>query len=110
MSVVGSSRPEAAVGDRRLWGRLETSQNFRIVMHSTPNRQRRTAIAVALGFAAFMGISMGLSFLAGLFPSQEEDCSKRCRAVGMQGEMVPIYPAAQTAGMRGRGPSECKCQ
>jgi len=79
-------------------------------MHSVPNRQRRTAIAVALGFAAFMAISMGLSFVAGLFPSQEEDCSKRCRAVGMLGEMVPVYPPAQTAGMRGRGPSECKCQ
>ncbi len=79
-------------------------------MHYMPNSQRRTALAVAFGFAAFMAISMGLSFVAGLFPSQDEGCSKRCRVVGMRGEMVPIYPSAQTAGTRGHGPSECKCQ
>lgn len=107
----GNSRPGA---DDRRWplsdGMLGPSQHFQTAMHSMPSRKRRTAIAVALGFAAFIAISTSLSFVAGLFPSQEEDCSKRCHAVGLRGEMVPIYPPAQTAGMRGHGPSECKCQ
>jgi hypothetical protein len=48
-------------------------------------------------------------YLLGLLPSFGEKCAKQCQAQGMEGHMIHIYSAAVTAGMRSRGPEECKC-
>jgi hypothetical protein len=69
-------------------------------------RQRRTAAAVAGGFAAVIAASMAVVYVAGLLPSPEEDCSSRCRAVGKRGVLVPVYSSIQTT----KSPKECKCQ
>jgi len=54
----------------------------------------------------FIAASMVVVYVAGLFPSQQEDCSSKCRAVGRHGEMVPVYSSIQTT----KGPKECRCQ
>jgi hypothetical protein len=51
-----------------------------------------------------------LSFAAGVFiPSSQEKCSNYCSQRKLEGHMVTILPWTTTAGMRGPGPSECKC-
>lgn len=73
------------------------------------SKDARRAWLVTACFAGFVGISFGASYLLSLLPSPEEKCAAQCNLREMQGHMVHIYPAAMTAGMRGRGPEECKC-
>ena len=67
-------------------------------------------IAVASVFAGVIAVSLGAAWLVGLYPSQEQRCTEECLAKGMVGSLEYVYPAAQTAGMRSRGPLECRCK
>jgi len=80
------------------------------MMNAMLTRQHRTGIAVSHGFTAFIALGMVGSYVAGLLPPQEQDCPARCRVVGLTGQMVPDYSLVQTAGVRGAGPMECRCQ
>lgn len=48
-------------------------------------------------------------YVAKLIPSEQESCNRLCAAHGKQGSLAYVYPKEQTAGMRGRGPTECRC-
>ena len=76
-------------------------------MNARPETRRR--FAVAAGFALFIAISLAAAYLLGLLPTFEEKCVRQCKASGKNGQMEYIFSAGQTAGMRGRGPKECKC-
>lgn len=67
-------------------------------------------LIVAGGFCAVVGIVLLGAYLLRDVPTPEEACQRQCAVTHRSGQMVPIYPPAQTAGMRGRGPTECQCQ
>jgi hypothetical protein len=69
----------------------------------------RRAWLVAACFAGIIGLSFGVRHLLGFLPSFAQKCTTQCKASGREGHMVPVYPAAMTAGMRGEGQKECKC-
>jgi len=64
---------------------------------------------VAGGFALFIAVCLGSAYLLDLLPTFEKKCVQQCKPKDMEGHMVYLYSAAQTAGMRGRGPKECRC-
>lgn len=58
-----------------------------------------------------VAIAFGLiNYLATLIPSEKEVCTETCSAYGKRGSLVYVYSYAQTAGMRSRGPTECRCE
>lgn len=70
----------------------------------------RPGVAV---FAGFVVVCVGMFFagyVVSLLPTQQEDCNSVCAKRGLRGELVHIFSAGQTAGMRGQGPMECKCK
>jgi len=69
----------------------------------------RRTFAVAVGFSVVVALSLLAAYVSGFIPSLEEKCLKQCRQEGMEGHLQHIYSAEQTAGMRSRGPQECKC-
>ena len=69
----------------------------------------RRALLVAACFGGVIAFSVAAEYLLALLPSTAEKCTAQCKVNGMEGHMVHIYSAAITAGMRGRGPEECKC-
>lgn len=64
---------------------------------------------VALGFGAFIALSLLAGYLLGLLPTIEEKCQAQCKIIGKSGHMEYIFPEQMTRGVRGRGPKECKC-
>lgn len=48
-------------------------------------------------------------FITKLSPSEKENCNRSCAADGKRGSLAYVYSKEQTAGMRGRGPTECRC-
>jgi len=48
--------------------------------------------------------------LAKLITSEKESCNRSCAADGKPGSLAYVYSKEQTAGMRGRGPTECRCE
>ena len=42
-------------------------------------------------------------------PLADSSCINQCKASGMEGHMIYKYSETMTAGMRDRGPLECKC-
>jgi hypothetical protein len=75
----------------------------------TRKRPIPLGLQVALGFSAFTALISAVSFGVSLLPSPEEGCIKHCAVIGRDGSMIYVYRWEQTAGMRGRGPMECKC-
>jgi hypothetical protein len=71
--------------------------------------ETRRRLAIAAGFAAFVGLAVGAAFVLDLLPSFEEKCLQQCKVSGMEGRMAYVYSAGQTVGMGGRGPRECRC-
>ena len=69
---------------------------------------RRTWLVVAC-FSGLMAFTVGVGYLKSLGPSEEEACATQCKIRDMEGHLVHVFPAPMTAGMRGRGPEECKC-
>jgi len=65
---------------------------------------------VAAGFGAFVGAGLLVGHFLGMLPTPEEACIKKCSSVGKQGEMAHVYPPEITAGMRSKGPMECRCK
>lgn len=49
-------------------------------------------------------------YMAKLIPSEKASCNQSCAAHGKRGNLVYVYSKEQTAGMRGRGPTECRCE
>lgn len=85
-----------------------------LAVYITLNRMKRSKDArrawlVAACFGGFIGISLAASYLLGLLPTTEGKCTSQCEMRELEGHMVHIFPAAMTAGMRGRGAAECRC-
>jgi len=66
-------------------------------------------LLVASGFAGTVVLTLLVAWLVGLYPPRESRCQAECAAKGQRGRLEYVYSAAQTAGMKGRGPQECKC-
>jgi hypothetical protein len=70
-------------------------------------RARRTFF---LAIVIVLAIMMSLGYLVGSGPSEVQACQQSCAAHGRQGELIHELTAEQTAGMRGRGRTECQCR
>ena len=68
-----------------------------------------TSAIAAIGFVGFLGAAFLVVYLMRQVPSPEESCTRQCSESKRSGRMVPVYPPAQTAGMRGPGPMRCEC-
>jgi len=69
----------------------------------------RRGLLVAACFSGVVGLGVGAGYMLGFLPSFEEKCAAQCHIKGLEGHMVYVHPRAITAGMRSRGPKECKC-
>ena len=67
-------------------------------------------VVVAAAFALVIALGLGIAYVGGLFPTPAEACAEKCAALGKRGELVYVFRPEVTAGMRGRGPQECRCQ
>jgi hypothetical protein len=66
-------------------------------------------VIVALAFGGFIALGFLLSYLLRDVPTPDETCQRRCTSINRSARLVPIYPPAQTSGMRSRGPMRCEC-
>ena len=48
-------------------------------------------------------------YLAKFMPNEKEVCNESCATQGKHGEVSYVLSKEQTAGMRGRGPTQCRC-
>jgi hypothetical protein len=69
----------------------------------------RRTWTVAGCFGSLIGLGVVMNVLVGSFPTPQEDCISQCKLKGLEGQMIGVYPPGMTGGVRGRGPSECKC-
>lgn len=73
-------------------------------------RKKRGNVAfIKVFFIAAVAIGT-INYVATLIPSEKDMCTKSCSAHDKRGLLVYKYSYAQTAGMRGRGPTECHCE
>jgi hypothetical protein len=74
------------------------------------NEQRISPGVVAtIGFAVVISVAVGVVLLMRQIPSEERLCNERCAQYNKRGDLVYVYPPETTAGMRGKGPRECRC-
>jgi len=66
-------------------------------------------VIVASGFVGAVAIGLLAVYLLRDVPTEQESCNRQCATANRTGRLVPIYPPAQTAGMRGPGPMRCEC-
>jgi hypothetical protein len=66
-------------------------------------------LQVAFGFGAFMALIAATMYCVSLLQSPDQGCIEHCATLGKNGSLVSIYRWEQTAGMRGTGPTECRC-
>jgi hypothetical protein len=64
----------------------------------------------ALTIIVVLAVIIGLNHLIGMRPTELEACARSCEARGMQGQLIHKFTAEQTAGMHGKGPTECACR
>ena len=62
----------------------------------------KLGVIVLICLASFM-------YLAKLMPDEKEVCNESCAAQGKHGEVYYVLSKEQTSGMRGRGPTSCRC-
>lgn len=67
-------------------------------------------VVVAMGFALFLALGLGLAYVRSLVPSPSEACVEKCSALGKRGQLVYVFRPEVTTGMRGKGPQECRCE
>ena len=65
---------------------------------------------IGLILAAIVGVNLLFMYVAPLIPTKEQLCSRKCAETQQTGQLKYIDPWQLTAGMRGRGASECKCR
>jgi len=104
----GSGRPAAAapwylrVGPKADWN------GYGLAMTEASNVKRRWML-IMLAIVAVSGLGIGM-----YFGSAKADVERRCRddcaLLVKSGVMVPALPGSSTAGMRGTGPAQCKCE
>jgi hypothetical protein len=66
-------------------------------------------LIVLLAFSGAMLFALAVTYSLKSVPTPVEACEKKCLGINRSGRLVPEYPPAQTAGMRGRGPMRCEC-
>jgi hypothetical protein len=69
---------------------------------------RRNWLVIAV-FGGLISVTLVVGYLRGLWPSEAEACVTQCKIRDLEGHMVYVLPWTTTAGMRGKGPEECKC-
>ncbi len=65
---------------------------------------------IGLILVAIVGVNLLFMYVAPFIPTKEQLCSRKCAETQQSGQLKYIDPWQLTAGMRGRGPSECKCR
>jgi hypothetical protein len=65
-------------------------------------------LAVSLGLAAFIAVSLGIAYVAGFRGPLSERCTEYCASQGKQGKLVPMFPRTMT-GTKG-SQENCECQ
>lgn len=71
--------------------------------------RRAGRAAVVVGFCA-AAVLFSITYFASTIPSDAAICERTCAEDGKRGELAYKYTKEQTAGMRGRGPTECRCR
>jgi hypothetical protein len=64
---------------------------------------------VTIGFAVVVSIGLVAGYFMSQVPTLEEMCRTQCAERNRSGRLVHVYPPEQTAGMRGKGPTNCEC-
>jgi hypothetical protein len=67
----------------------------------------RQRIAVTVGLIVFIAVSLGIAFVAGLFPGPQQACIDRCSKQQKQGQLVYKGPATPK---RTADDGECECR
>ncbi len=67
-------------------------------------------LIVASGFLGVAALLLLIAYLLSGVPSEEQACQRQCASTKQAGQLVPIFPPEQTAGMRGKGPVRCECR
>lgn len=70
----------------------------------------RRPIAVALGFLAFIAVSLLVAYLVGLRPTQAEACQRQCASAGKAGVLVYKGPPSSKRNPLYDPFSECECR
>jgi hypothetical protein len=66
-------------------------------------------VLVTLVFGGVILLGLLLAYATKDVPTEKEACEKKCAATHRFSRLVPVYPPAQTAGMRSPGPMQCEC-
>ena len=75
-------------------------------METIAERRIPASLIVIIGFAIVVIITLVVWYV---LPTPEETCRKQCAERNRSGRLVYVYPPEQTAGMRGKGPTNCEC-
>jgi hypothetical protein len=70
----------------------------------------RRTVAVVLGFAAFIGVSLVVSLVVGLVPTQAQACHRQCAVRGKAGVLVYKGPASPKRNLLYDPFSVCECR
>ncbi|SDG83970.1 hypothetical protein SAMN05428968_1184 [Janthinobacterium sp. YR213] len=78
-------------------------------------REHRTArwsspAIVALAIIATISVYVLAAYLSRFFPSEQEMCTATCAKENQVGYLEYLHSAQQTAGMRDKGSTQCKCR
>lgn len=76
---------------------------------STLKLVRSRTVIVAIGFCAFMGVSLAAALLLGRSPSPQKACTEKCAALGKQGNLRYNGPATPKSTYK-EAHSECQCE
>jgi hypothetical protein len=66
-------------------------------------------VLVTLVFGGVILLGLLLAYATKDVPTEKEACEKKCAATHRFSRLVPVYPPAQTAGMRSPEPMQCEC-
>jgi len=76
---------------------------------STLKLARTRTLVVAIGFCAFMGVSLAAALFLGRTPSPQMACTEKCATLSKQGNLRYSGPATPKS-MYKEAQSECQCQ
>lgn len=73
------------------------------------SKELRRGLAIAIGFAAVVGVSVLVSCFTGNQPSPQQVCTQKCAALNKNGELVYSGPATSKDFYK-QANSVCECR
>ena len=67
-------------------------------------------VIVLLTITATISLYLLAAYLSRYFPSEQAMCAATCAKENQSAYLEHIYSAQQTAGMRDKGPTQCRCR